>query len=54
MSHYNTMTVYSKLYWKLIEHVFIYLVKDKESNIDSIRLDKKIIRLDKKILRKVK
>lgn len=43
MSQYNTMTVYSKLYLKLIEHVFIYLVNDKESNIDSIRLDKKNI-----------
>ena len=37
MSQYNTMTVYSKLYLKLIEYVFIYLVNDKESNIDSIR-----------------
>jgi hypothetical protein len=44
MSQYNTMTFYSNLYWKLIEHVFIYLVNDKESNIDSIRLDKKILR----------
>ena len=44
MSQYNTMTVYSKLYLKLIEDVFIQLVNDKESNIDSIRLDKKILR----------
>jgi hypothetical protein len=41
MSRYNTMIVYSKLYLKLIEHVFLYLVNDKESNIDNMRLDKK-------------
>ena len=35
------MSVYSKLYLKLIEDIFIYIVNDKESNIDSIRLDKK-------------
>ena len=44
MNQYNTMTVYSKLYLKLIEHVFIYLVNDKESNINRIRLDKTILR----------
>lgn len=43
MSQYNTRTVYSKLYLKLIECVSIYIVNDKQSNIDSIRLDKKIL-----------